>query len=334
MANPQPILLAGIPRSGTTWAGTILASADGWQYSHEPDNEKLNPLAYILKRDLHRFPYLPASRVHKDYENLWKLVFSGMTAPSPGNTIRKKDAMPSAETLEYRIARKCGLQTESHYLGDTFESADATGGEPNERMTSLDSRGQPLRVEAAKGPLVVKSVHAILSLPWIERYFDPKIVVILRNPLNVIASYLRMGIKDSLRNIFIQGSLARDYLSEHRDVIQADENAVRQMAAQIGGIYKVIEEQLKEHPRWVVVRHEDLCRDPIGTYRRLYQHLDLEWTQRVVDVIQASNRPGQGFITQRVAQAEIDKWRSELAPSQVREVQEIIRAFNLSAYHL
>ena len=106
------------------------------------------------------------------------------------------------------------------------------------------------------------------------------------------------------------------------------------MAVQIGCIYKVIEEQLKEHPRWVVIRHEDLCRDPIGAYRRLYQRLQLEWTPRVVDVIQASNRPGQGFVTQRVAQAEIDKWQSELSPAQARDTKEIIRAFNLNSYHL
>ena len=94
MSTSQPILLVGIPRSGSTWAGKVLASADGGRYCHEPDNEKLYPLAYVLKRDLHRFPYLPASCEHKGYQNLWKLVFSGMTVPSSDNRIRKKDAMP------------------------------------------------------------------------------------------------------------------------------------------------------------------------------------------------------------------------------------------------
>jgi hypothetical protein len=143
-----------------------------------------------------------------------------------------------------------------------------------------------------------------------------------------------MGIADGRRNIFSQTSILHDYLSDHRDVTQADENAVQQMAAQIGSMYKVIEEQIREHPRWVVVRHEDLCRDPIGAYRRLYQRLDLEWTQRVEDVIEASNRPGKGFATHRIAQDEVDKWQFELTPAQVRDVKEIIQAFTLSSYHL
>lgn len=332
--NHQPILLAGIPRSGSTWAGKILASADGRRYIHEPDNEKLHPLAYELKKDLHRYPYLPMSGSHKGYETLWQLIFSGAAVPSSGDASRRRDDLPSPQTLEDQISQKCGLQTESRRAWHDFDSTHGTEGGLSERLPVLDSKGQPFLSQTPKGPLVVKSVHTILSLPWIEKRFDPKIVVLLRNPLNVIASYLRLEIADATRNIFSQGSIFRDYLARHRDVIEADDNVVRQMAAQIGSIYKVIEEQLKGHPRWVVIRHEDLCRDPIGAYRQLYQRLDLEWTPRVIDVIQASNRPGKGFATQRVAQAEIDKWQSELTPAQVRGIKEIIRAFNLGSYHL
>jgi hypothetical protein len=332
--HQRPILLAGTPRSGSTWAGKVLASADGRRYIHEPDNEKLHPLAYDLKKDLHRYPYLSMSGIHKGYETLWQLIFSGAAVPSSHDPIRRKDVMPSPEILEHQVAKKCGLPTESLRLGNDPEWAPGTESELNKRLPLVESKGHSMLSEAVRGPLVVKSVHAMLSLPWIEKHFDPRIVVLLRNPLNVIASYLRMGIADATRNIFNQGSILRDYLSEHRDVIQADENTVRQMAAQIGGIYKVIEEQIKAHPRWVVVRHEDLCRDPIGAYRQLYQRLDLEWTQRVVDVIQASNRPGKGFVTQRIAQDEVDKWQTELTPVQTRDIKEIIQAFNLSSYDL
>ncbi len=332
--NPRPILLAGIPRTGTTWAGKVLASANGRRYIHEPDNEKLHPLAYALKKDLHRYPYLPESAIHGGYETLWQLIFSGACVSLAHDPIRPADALPSPEILEYQVARKCGLQTESYRLEDDCDSSHGIGDEPYKRVTLLDSKGRPLLSEPDRDPLVVKSVHTILSLPWIERYFNPQIVVIFRNPLNVIASYLRLGIRDSLRNIFHQGSLAHDHLAEYQDVIRSHENAVRDMAVQIGGIYRVIEEQINEHPRWVAVRHEDLCRDPITAFRRLFQQLDLEWRREVSDVIRASNRPGEGFVTQRIARAEIDKWQSELTPVQVEDIKEIIQAFNLSVYHL
>jgi len=332
--DQRPILLAGIPRSGSTWAGRVLAAADGWRYVHEPDNEKLHSAAYVLKEDLHRYPYVPVSEVNRDYETLWHLIFSGAVATSSQDPFHRNDALPSPDVLERQVAKKCGLQTKSLRWEDGPDSAHETQNEPKERFPLQDAKVQPLHGEAARSPLVVKSVHAMLSLPWIEKHFDPRIVVLLRNPLNVIASYLRMEIADATRNVFSQGSLLRDYLSEHQGVIQADENTVRQMAAQIGGFYKVIEKQLAEHPRWVFIRHEDLCRDPIGAYRRLYQQLDLEWTQGVSDLIQASNRPGQGFVTQRIAQDEVDKWRSELAPDHIRDIEEIIRTFHLSSYSL
>jgi hypothetical protein len=37
--NNNPILIAGLPRSGTTWVGEVISQAKDVRYVFEPDNE-------------------------------------------------------------------------------------------------------------------------------------------------------------------------------------------------------------------------------------------------------------------------------------------------------
>jgi hypothetical protein len=41
--------------------------------------------------------------------------------------------------------------------------------------------------------MVVKSVHGTLALPWLAEKFSPQIVIVLRHPFNVAASYVELG---------------------------------------------------------------------------------------------------------------------------------------------
>src|SRR5207247_758089 len=76
-----------------------------------------------------------------------------------------------------------------------------------QRALSHPERPRPARVAAAAildvpaepGPnehVVVKSVHAPLALEWVAARFEPAVVVVLRHPLNVIASLLELGLPD------------------------------------------------------------------------------------------------------------------------------------------
>ena len=72
MTQTPPILIVGLPRSGTTWVGEVLSSARNTYYVFEPDNEGLSPLAWLCKKDIHRFPYLVAKDESADYHLLWR----------------------------------------------------------------------------------------------------------------------------------------------------------------------------------------------------------------------------------------------------------------------
>ena len=54
--NGVRVLVAGLPRSGTTWVGEVLGRTAGARYLHEPDNHLLRPEAWWAKRRLGPYP--------------------------------------------------------------------------------------------------------------------------------------------------------------------------------------------------------------------------------------------------------------------------------------
>lgn len=76
------VLVAGIPRSGTTWVGRVLGQADGACYVHEPDNHLVRPEAWWAKRRLGAFPRLLPGQPAPDYERLFRVAFAGGARPS------------------------------------------------------------------------------------------------------------------------------------------------------------------------------------------------------------------------------------------------------------
>ena len=336
MSKQRPILLAGIPRSGSTWAVKVLAQSPGSSFYHEPDNEKTKFLAYALKNDLHRFPYLRADFQQSDYRKLWTTVFFERRMFLLLQKALNNYLLPSQQLLEYGIGKKCGLM---HEPGFFRHVVSPTNLKTHPSTLLFDKLGIYITRFATSFPLgnstnrvIVKSVHAILSLPWIEKHFNPQIIVIFRNPLNVISSYLTLKIPDSIRNIFAQSELVHDHLAPFPKKWLLARTNVQKMAAQIGAIYKVLENQISDHPQWIIIKHEELCQDPEREYKKLYKQLDLYWNKNAQDFVKASNKKAEGFVTSRIARDEINKWKDKLTSDQVTEINRIIEGFNLKTY--
>lgn len=74
----NPILVLGVPRSGTTWVSKVLTVGCRAALIHEPDSEHHDPFAFKAKLGLGRFPVVgPDDRVPTDYAALWRRAFEG-----------------------------------------------------------------------------------------------------------------------------------------------------------------------------------------------------------------------------------------------------------------
>ena len=306
------VLVAGIPRSGTTWVGRTLGHAEGAVYVDEPDNENLRSLALRAKRGLGRFPVLAPGDSADTYELLWARAFGG--------------GMPHPPLLRDRIAAR---------LFDDGRSRNVSA------MASYGSLPVRLRLAAALAPtrprpdppldVVVKSVHAALAVGWIVERHHPQVVVVLRHPFSVLASQAAMGLPDGDRALDQSRTVARRLLEPWGvDPPPPTAPPLARAAWQLGLLVTALAKAAALHPGWTVVRHEELCATPEACFRGLCQRLGLRWTDSLAQFLEASNRPGSGFRTDRVAAEEVERWRSRLTSEQRDQVRSALSAFPLA----
>jgi hypothetical protein len=334
-----PILIAGLPRSGTTWFGEVLSSARNIRYLFEPDNEGLHPVAWWCKRNLHRYPYLVQSADAPDYYRLWDFTFNGNSASwylnaGIGLVLRRNFGRVKFE-LEAYIGERCGFRyvdPTMHWVGDAIVSPYDVNQHPlaafvARQIASLKSK------KSSQKQAIVKSVHSILSLEWISEHFSPKVIVTLRNPYSLFASYRRMKLPDGVRNLFAQPELQRDFSmyvpGRHSLMTPELEDTV---AFQIMLMYKIIQLQAAGHPEWLLVSHDRLCVSPHEDYGLIFKQLNLDWSDETNKRIDALNKEGQGFAPSRVSSLQPSKWKSELESRQRMIIENWTDRFELREF--
>jgi hypothetical protein len=325
----QRILLAGLPRSGSTWVGKILSKAEKAYYYHEPDNEKRYALTYHYKRKLHRFPYLNKDDSSKELFALWNMVFEGRMPMGPINYLFKRCLTPFGLEIEQEIAGKSKsnfsqvIGREKNYAAFKFSIAKKIADKRyglNRFSVHFTSQLDPL-----PKTLIIKSVHCLLSLPWIDNNFSPTTIVLLRHPYNIISSYLNMKLPDAYRNIFSQNRFVTEYIGElDPKLIYINRNGtyLQKVAIEIGATYYFIQKEAKKNKNWIISFHEDFCSNSTQKFNELFNKSGLKWNSEVEKLIDKSNKYGNGYSINRVSYKEIEKWKKCLTKSQANEIKE------------
>lgn len=291
--TPPPVLVAGLPRSGTTWIGEVLGRTAGARYLHEPDNHLVRPDAWWAKRRLGPYPELdPAADAgdsgRADYERLWARAFTGGPCSSPlyaGLRILQRAGAPE---VSGRLARR-------------------------------------VRSRTTAGPLVVKSVHAARAVEWLADRFNPAVVVVERHPFGVISSWRKLGWDDFLDN----DRAALRHSATVLGVAPPPSGApwLERAAWHYGLLTAYFERARRRHPEWLVVRHEVLCAGPEPGFRHLCARLGLTFTGETARFLAASNRPGDGYSTNRLWREQVDGGRRRLTPTEQALVLATLDAF-------
>lgn len=273
---------------------------------HEPDNETCQPFALRAKAILGRFPVLgPTSLAPHEYGDLWERAFWGWR---------------NTNTMRHTTARVL-LKASGSDLEEAFDVATRR---MSSRLHIVSSLAAPPARPSPEPQVIVKSVHAALALRWLTRWWDPKVVIVVRDPMNVVASHLELGWSDSALDThpLIQHGFVR------APTLPEDASPVTRLAWQVGVFASALREAAERDPAHIVVSHEALCRDPETGLRDLCEALDLPWTGHMAQFVAESNKSGTGFDTNRVAtEQQPDRWRDRLTPEQQRDALEILDLF-------
>jgi Sulfotransferase family len=311
IAAAQRILVIGPPRSGTTWVEQVLGRAAGARVVHEPDNETCNPFALRAKTSLGRFPVLaPDDTAPAAYSEVWSRAFEGVGRAATARWLTAKALLRTAES-----DLDAAFDQRQHRISIRLRLISALASLPP--MPPSDRPGDP--------PVLVKSVHASLAAEWIVHRWQPKVVVVVRNPLNVVASHVALGWGPSgLDYPFLHRGLAR---YPWVPAVPSGATPLQRLAWQIGVFIGALETAVQRNPGWTLVCHDDLCADPAAGFKSLCADLGVPWTEDDANFLAASERPGRGLETRRVAAEQPSNWSRQLSATQVEEVVEVLSAF-------
>lgn len=307
-----PVLVVGVPRSGSSWVGRVLGSTTGAAYLGEPDNHEHSAFALRAKLGLpgRFYTELAVGDEAPAYAALWANAY-GTRADSPAERVRRK--------LAERLLRRAADDDVRHSL-------------ERGRYTTAGLRLAAALAVPERPPagdcLVVKSVYAQLALDWIADRFPVRVAVVLREPLNVLSSWKAMGwLRPGTETLAELGPATVARLEERFGIDATATGSIEQAATLIALLHTALVDAARRHPDWLVLVHEDLCAQPHDRFEQAAGALGLRWDASVDTLLDELNRPGTGYETARVASDLTDVWRSRLTPEEEDAARQIFRRY-------
>jgi hypothetical protein len=180
---------------------------------------------------------------------------------------------------------------------------------------------------------LAKTVNAQFAIEWVAQRYGATVVIIRRNLLSVVGSWLDLGFEPYVDDTPFQlpdhPVIQREFLRPRSiEAPRKDAPLLERIAWHVGLLSLGLEQAAARHPEWVIVDHEDLCASPIERFRTMFVATGLEWTAAAEAKLGALNTPGAGTQTARIARDRIDSWKTSLSDAQVREVTRILAPFS------
>lgn len=294
-ANP-PIVVSGLPRSGTSWVAKALSFDPDYTYFREPDN----PAHVDGALDRFRNIYLPVGALDPEFEAHLNSALRGEIA-TPFTMVENRG--PLLGHLPRRVADRLGS-----------------------RLPALYRRKPGVLLKLVYCSLALESLTSIAP--------NARVVVVLRHPCGTFASYRRLG-WDPRPDLFLADEcLVADHLEPYVEVIESAQSFWERAGAHWAVMAKVVSTQAADHPDWAVVQHEWLCEEPLARFRTLHRAMGLTWTDRADRFLRDTDRAGDAstYSLYRSSAAEPDKWTTELDQPDIAACRRVVEAFNLPWY--
>ena len=301
-----PILVTGLGRSGTSWVGRVLSAP--------------HDVAYILE------PFNPALHFYGQFGPRLPGFFTYMAAHNAD-----RYAAAVEDMLAFRYQPLAGLRAVLRPTLFRHSVRSARRFRENRQL-----RRRPL----------IKDPSAVFSAPWLAERFAMRIVIMVRHPAAVAASFKRLDYpRVPFEHLLNQSALMQDRLEAFRSELetvaaQPDALPIVEQAALLWKVVNaVVADYRQEHPDWLILRNEDIARDPENHFRQLFETLDLSFSpngERAVRarILRAEDAPPQNpYSTRRHPAAAIAGWHRILSTDEIDAVRRRTEPIASAFYH-
>lgn len=311
------ILLAGTARCGSTWAANVLGRADHARTVYEPDGPKSDVLGALVATRLGEYPVLAPTQRNRWYRLVWDLAFSGGWP---------WDHVETARAAGRRMVHVPPV-VRDYIIGGLAE-------------TTRRVRRRPENV-------IVKSVNSTFTLDWIARRYQPRVVVLRRNPLNVVSSWVVLNMWSD-KPIGQHPAVQQRYLAPLG--VQAPTNGASPVAIaafNVGLLTRALRQSAADHPEWIVASHDELCVDPESGFKELAERIGLRWTPEMTEYLRKSDDPaftvhgGSPRVHPNAVSAttsdsrrdqQASQFKRRLSPEQADEARAVLASFDLGEW--
>ena len=295
MSRRRCVIVAGFPRSGTSWVAKCLSFARGFTYYREPDNHHFVPGAE------ERFANLYLTATHDDLAYRAHMTRAAAGEIATSRTLRQNPGPLLAPFGRY-------------------------GRDLGERFPALFLR---------KPHVLLKLVYANLNLAWLSANLpEARQLCLLRHPCGTFESWLRLGWEPRPEELLENERLVADHLTPYVDLIRSAETFWERAGALWAATALVLHRQTPSEGERTVVAYEWLCVDPVARFEDLYRQLDLTWSARAAKFIRSSDSEDdqRTYSMTRPTARQADKWKERLSADDVSACRRFVEPFGLPYY--
>jgi hypothetical protein len=307
-----PVLIIGVPRSGTSWLGKIFDSHPSVIYRHEPDDVAAQPdfPGICAKEDIPR--YTNAARRYVAHLTTVRQVKSSGTRPVFAKPFQPFAAALMRRTLAIALRAGEAIPLAAAWL---------------KRIPIPDF----ISGDAVAITYVIKSVSLIGAIGLLASAVpESRIIAMYRHPCGQIAS-----IKRAVAGGFTRGGLfgprvlataAARELGMTRELYEAMPMLDR-WAWAWAFVHAKLFDEARNFANVRLLRYESLCEAPIAQARDLMAFARLSWaeeTHRFIEETTRSSGRERYFSLFRNPMEAATKWQRELSAEEVAHVTGIV----------
>lgn len=285
----KPILVTGAVRSGTTFVGRILNLSGETLYMWEPFNMGVKSRSKNGAFD-HFFEYLePDSPKTKDVKRYLR-EYSKVHA---GDFKRVKTKNPERRNFEFSILlKKIAFNLNIGKIRPLF-----------------------------KDPI------AVFSAEWIyQQYNDVKVVVMTRNPLTFVESFVKLAWNIDYRDMEQQHELMKTLTPDQIKEIAkfSATNDYEDVVDKAILFWKIAYTRFlsykENYPQWHFVKIEDIKNDPVKHFTKMYEYCELKITDKVRGQLKEQAEASGGGWINNAAKASKRYRKASLSKSDIKKV--------------
>jgi|GEM_PF-2682075 len=170
--------------------------------------------------------------------------------------------------------------------------------------------------------VMIKEVNP-LALKYWQTAFETDVIALVRHPAAVACS---LQAKRWSRDTFGRWFVVSRQAELHATIRCTQGSIWAELGASQAMVHREIRECMNMPGRFKLIRYEDICADPLHSFRDLYAFADLKWDDRIESFVRRQTTGHEGesrddYATRRNSASMRDAWRLRLTDAQIEEVR-------------